>query len=223
MITQALLPALLSLSLAAGLAAPPALAEPVEAVPLEVVSIEPAPGAAIVGLASAVGLASIEAPAAAPLMLGLTPVMASAAGAAAPREERNFAVAVGLTYLLPLAFLTAGALLVQPFANNQTAMLVVAVPFNLVALGALGSGYVYAGEPVRGALVALGEAGVLFGSLALTFGLAVLIFGPGQSAGFGGALIGGPIVLGSWVAYNVWKLHDLHEVIERKNRQSRNP
>lgn len=217
MITQALLPALLSLSLAAGLAAPPALAEPVEAVPLEAVSIEPAPSAAIVGLAS------IEAPAAAPLMLGLTPVMASAAGAAASREERNFAVAVGLTYLLPLAFLTAGALLVQPFANNQTAMLVVAVPFNLVALGALGSGYFYAGEPVRGALVALGEAGVLFGSLALSFGLAVLLFGPGQSAGFGGALIGGPIVLGSWVAFNVWKLHDLHEIIERKNRESFRP
>lgn len=206
---------LLSLALCASLAAAPAWAS--EAA-LPDATPAPVETAAETIPDMPVALASLEAP----VTLGLTPVMARTAGVAAKPQELSFTTAAALTYGMPLAVLGVGALLAVPLAAvNQGAAMAVLVPVQILFLASFSSGYFYAGEPARGGWVLLGEYGVLAGSALVAMGISVLLFGGGQSAGFGYALIGGPIVLGSWIGYNVWKMRDLHEIIERKNREAR--
>lgn len=205
---------LLSLALSASLMAAPAWASEPATAP------EAAPGETTLEttLDTPVELAALEAP----VTLGLTPVMARTSSVAARPNELSFPLAAGLTYGMPLAVLGAGALIAFPLgAVNQSAAMAVMVPVQILFLASFTSGYIYAGEPARGGWVLLGEYGVLAGSALVALGISALIFGGGQSAGFGYALIGGPIVLGSWIGYNVWKMRDLHEIIERKNREAR--
>jgi hypothetical protein len=201
---------LLSLALSATLMASPAWASEPAAAP----DVVPVP------VETPVEVAALDAPSA-PLMLGLTPVMARAGAEAAKPQPLSFPLAAGLTYGMPLAVLGVGALIALPLgAVNQGAAMAVLVPVQILFLASFTSGYIYAGEPARGGWVLLGEYGVLAGSALVAMGISVLLFGGGQSAGFGYALIGGPIVLGSWIGYNVWKMRDLHEIIERKNREA---
>lgn len=95
------------------------------------------------------------------------------------------------------------------------------MPLGLLYVGSLASGYAYAGDPQRGAFVALGETAALTAAMAVSLGIAIALFGNGQSAGFGLPLIGTPIVGATWIGVNVWKMADLHAVVAQKNREAR--
>ena len=157
---------------------------------------------------------------AAGLALGATPALALSP-APPPPQELDIGTAAALTYGLPLVISGAGALALSPLAGNPNLALALGVPIQLAALGSLASGYVYAGEPWRGATMLAAEGGVLMASSALSFGIAALLWGGGQSAGIGGALVAISVVGARWIGFNVYKMMDLNMIIEQKNRQRR--
>ena len=152
--------------------------------------------------------------------MGWTSALARRRSDKEPARELSFPLAAGLTYGAPLAvgFLgsSANAILAPTGASQPIAM------FTSVAfIGAFASGYIYAGEPVRGVLVTAGDLGVVTLATLAAAGIAVVIFGPGQSAGFGLPLVAIPVVGGAWVGYQVWKMHDLRTLIDAKNARAR--
>ncbi|MDB5096199.1 MAG: hypothetical protein JWM80_620 [Cyanobacteria bacterium RYN_339] len=157
--------------------------------------------------------ASLATAAPQPVQLGVTPVLA-------PPVERSFPLAMGLTYGMPVAIGLAGGLLVLPFGDSPVRNVVLG-PIGLACVGSLASGYMYAGDPWRGVLVTMGDFGVIIASMLVSAGVAVAVTGGGQQAGFIIALVGTPIVLGGLTAYEVWKMRDLHDLIERKNAEAR--
>lgn len=172
-----------------------------------------------VGLAAAPAHAETYELSAPSAWLGLTPVLAE--GVSAPRppvvRDLSYDTALTLTEGMPWVVMAIGGagLAALSASGNTRAADIAAVPILGLGLGAYSAGYVYAGEPQRGAMVALGDVGILGAGILST----VLIFGSGQSSGFGWALVTGPITALAFIGYQVWTAFDLHDVVERKNEQ----
>jgi hypothetical protein len=151
----------------------------------------------------------------------LAPVLAASV-AASPPPEKSFPLAVGLTYGVPAACGLTGMLLTTALGESDLRYSL-GPAIGLACVATLASGYVYAGDPGRGALVTLGDFGVMTGAMLVSGGVAVAITGGGQQAGFLLPLVGIPVVATSLVGYECWKMWDLKQVIERKNAEARKP
>jgi hypothetical protein len=120
-------------------------------------------------------------------------------GAASP------ALAAALTVAAPATLMGVGGLL-----GGSPAL---AYPFLLTGAFSMGAGHLYAGDPLRGALVSVGFPLVVTGAMGL--GQAI----PGN-VGWGGATntVVGATLAG--LAYTVWASHDAYQTAERKNAEA---
>lgn len=120
-------------------------------------------------------------------------------------------VAAGLTLLVPLGVVAGAGAGLYPF----TYWLAPAA-----ALG-LGSGHIYAGDPVRGVLIGAGAPVVILGSGAIFGGAAYsLNLFPNydrNSMGIAASLIG---VIAATAAYTGWASVDAYQTTERVNREA---
>lgn len=115
--------------------------------------------------------------------------------------------------LLLLGTLAANLVIGSPYWATRTNYYAIPPEVNrnlmVVAPLGFGTGYVYAGEPVRGALVGLGGVAIT----AAGFGLPMLVGGQGEINLF--FTVTGPLMLASLIGYGWWVSQDLSRVVEQ--------
>lgn len=120
--------------------------------------------------------------------------------------------------LIVMATLAANVALGTPYLATQTKFYAIPPEVNgaLMVASPLGlsAGYLYAGEPLRGALVGLGGVAIT----AAGFGLPALYRGQESINLFFG--VTGPLMLAGLIGYNWWVYNDLNSLIIRKRHES---